>query len=72
MFYIPVVESTKILCDDSSLVNNSSILSSILNKNHISIAYHFDRWHVEAGVIKVACIGTNDNLVDAMTNRLAS
>ena len=66
MLGIPVVDSTKILCDDESVVKNSSILSSTLNKKHISIAYHFVRWHLVSGVIKVAWIDTNANLSDAM------
>ena len=69
MLRIPVVDSTKILCDNESVVKNSSILSSTLNKKRISIAYHFVRWHIEAGVIKVAWISTNENLADTMTKR---
>ena len=72
MLVIPVVDSTKILCDNESVVNNSSILSSALNKKQISIAYHFVRWCVSAGVIKVVCIEINANLAGVVTIRLTA
>ena len=72
MLGIPVVDSTKILCDNASVVKNSSILSSTLNKKYISIAYHIMRWHLTAGVIKFVWIDTNATSENAMTNRLTS
>ena len=70
MFGVPVDDPTTVLCDNLSVVRNSSILSSMLNKKHSSIAYHSTRWHVAAGVIRVGWIHTDDNLADAMTKRL--
>ena len=72
MLGIPVIDPIKILCGNESLINNYSILSSILNKNHISIAYHVVRCHIAAGLVKFAWIDTSSNLVDAMTNILTS
>ena len=72
MLGIPVVDPIKILCGNESLINNYSILSSILNKNHIFIAYHVVRCHIAAGLVKFAWIDTSSNLVDAMTNILTS
>ena len=72
MLGIPVVEYTKIIYDNESVVKNSSILSSSLNKEHVFIAYHFVRWHIAAGVIKIAWIETNANLADAMTKILTA
>ena len=72
MFGIPVVDSTKTLCDNAYVDKNSSILSSTLNKKHISIANHFLRWHVEEGAIKVAWIDTNTHLSDAMKKLLTA
>ena len=60
MFGIPAVDSTKILFDNASVVKNYFILSFTLNKKHISIVHHFVRWHVAAGVIKVAWIDNNE------------
>ena len=72
MFGVPVIDSTKILCDNESVVKNSTILSSTLNKKHSSIAYHSVRWHVAAGVVKIAWISTDYNLADPLTKRLCA
>ena len=72
MFGVPVLEPTKVLCDNESVVKNSSILASTLNKKHSSIAYHSVRWNVAAHVIQVAWINTHLNLADAMTKRLTA
>ena len=70
MFGVTVDDPTTVLCDNLSIVRNSSILLSTLNKKHCSIAYHSTRWHVAAGVVRVVWINTDDNLADAMTKRL--
>ena len=74
MFGIPLSKeqpSTCVLCDNESLVKNSSNVESSLNKKHSSIAYHFTRWNVAAGAIKVAWITTKNNIADAFTKRLS-
>ena len=70
MFGVPIIESTKVFCDNQSVVNNSTKLSSTLNKKHSSIAYHAVRWAVAAGIIKVAWTDTAWNLADVFTKRL--
>ena len=71
MFGVPINTSAKELCDNASVVKNSSILSSTLNKKYSSIAYHSVRWHLfAAGIIKVAWIDTNYNIADVFTKRL--
>ena len=75
MFGIPIrndSEPTHILCDNNSVVTNTSNVESSLNKKHSSIAYHFARWNVAAGVCKIAWIPTGENLADAMTKRLSA
>ena len=72
MFGVPIDSPTNVLCDNLSVVQNSSVLNTTLNKKHSSIAYHSTRWHVAAGVIRVAWINTDDNLADAMTKRLTA
>ena len=74
MFGVPLDDDhpeTYILCDNEGVVKNASFVSSTLNKKHSDIAYHFVRWNVAAGVIKVAWIRTEDNIADAMTKRLS-
>ena len=75
MFGIPIYkdkdgDATSILCDNEGVVTNTSNVESSLNKKHSSIAYHFSRWNVAAGVCKIAWVSTNENLADAMTKRL--
>ena len=74
MFGILISEdqpSTFILCDNESVVKNKSNFESSLNKKHLGIAYHFSRWNVASGVCSIAWIPTGENIVDAMTKRLA-
>ena len=70
MFVVPVLVSTKILCDNESAVTNSSILAPTQNKKHISIAYHYVIYNVASNQVIVSWIGTNYNLADAFTKRL--
>ena len=74
MFGIPIHddgEPTHILCDNNSVVTNTSNVESSLNKKHSSIAYHFSRWNVAAGVCQIAWVPTGENIADAMTKRLS-
>ena len=45
---------TNVLCDNESVVKNFTKFGSVLNKKHNSIAYHYTRWNVAAGVVQVA------------------
>jgi len=74
MFGVPMDEehATNIFCDSESVVNNSSKLESVLNKKHNSIAYHYTRWNVAAGVISIAWISGRENLADPFTKRLSA
>ena len=74
MFGIPISKdqpATVILCDNESVVNNTSNVESSWNKKHSAIAYHFSRWNVADGVCTIAWIPTGDNIANAMTKRLA-
>lgn len=70
MFGVPVDDSTKVLCDNESVVRNSSRLDSSLHKKHCALAYHVVRWVVAAGIAVIGWIPTGLNLSDAMTKRL--
>ena len=63
--------ATLILGDNNGVVINTSNVESSLNKKHSSIAYHFARWNVAAGVCKIAWVLTGENIADAMTKRLS-
>ena len=61
---------TVVFCDNESVVKNSSLVESVLNKKHNSIAYHYVRWNVAAEVIETSWIESKRNLVDPFTKRL--
>ena len=70
MFGIPIDGPADVLCDNLSVVKNSSKIESTLNKKHSQIAYHAVRWSVAANVLRVGWIDGKKNLADAMTKRL--
>lgn len=65
-----IVEPAHIFCDNASVVKNSTLIESTLHKKHSSLAYHFVRWHVAAGVISVSWIDSQHNLADTYTKLL--
>lgn len=79
MFGIPLggdntndtVDPAHIFCDNETVVKNSSLIESTLNKKHCSIAYHYVRWNVAAGVASIAWIASQLNLADAFTKILS-
>lgn len=71
VFGIPLdSDPAHIFCDNESVVKNSTRIESTLHKKHNSIAYHYVRWNVAAGVASVSWIDGAFNLADAMTKRL--
>ena len=72
MFGVPLDEPTNILCDNESVVKNSSKIESTLDKKHNALAYHAVRWAVAAGSVRIGKVDGNYNLADAMTKRLTS
>ena len=70
MFGIPIDGTADILCDNQSVVNNSSRFESTLNKKHASMAYYAVRWSVAVGIIRVGKVHKDDNLADAFTKRV--
>ena len=71
MFGVPIIDETKVYCDNLSAVKNSSLVESTLNKKHSAVAYHAVRWAVAAGVIMVGWIETGRNIADPFTKRLS-
>ena len=71
MFGIPMVEGpTEVICDNESVVRNSTLVESTLNKKHNSIAYHYVRWNVAASVVQLSWINGENNLADLFTKQL--
>jgi len=66
-FGVPVQGSSDILCDDQSMVTNSSVPTSVLNKRHNAICYHRVREAQGAGMIRVGWIEGEKNAADLLT-----
>ena len=64
-------EPARIFCDNETVVKNSSLVESTLNKKHSSIAYHYVRWNVAAGIALLAWIASGENIADTYTKALA-
>lgn len=70
MFGVPEDYSAKVLCDNESVVRNSSRLDSSLNRKHCALAYHAVRRAVAADIAVIGWVPTGLNLADALTKRL--
>ena len=66
-FGIPINGPATVLCDNKSVVTNSSIPASVLNKRHNAICYHRVREAHAAQIIRVAWIPGEMNLSDLLT-----
>ena len=71
MFGVPIDGPTDVLCDNQSVVTNSTLIDSSLNKKHCSIAYHACRWAVAAEMMRLGKIHTDYNISDPLTKRLS-
>jgi len=71
-FGVPVQGSSDILCDNQSVVTNSSVPTSVLNKRHNAICYHRVREAQAAGVIRVGWIEGEKNVADLFTKTTLS
>ena len=52
MLGVPIDGPADILCDNQSVVNNTSKIESALNKKHSSVTYHAVRWAVAAEILR--------------------
>ena len=66
-FGIPVEGTAELFFDNMSVVKNSSIPTSVLNKRHNAICYHRVRKVQAAGILRFGWIPGDFNLVDLFT-----
>jgi len=71
-FGIPVEGPADVLCDNRSVVTNSSVPTSVLNKRHNSICYHCVREAQAADIIRVGWIEGEKNVSDLFTKTTLS
>jgi hypothetical protein len=67
MMGIPLEGAANMRVDNMSVVNNTTMPSSVLKKKSNSIAYHYVRENVAAGVIKISYEPSATNLADMLT-----
>jgi len=70
MFGVPIDGPTNVLCDNKTVVDNSTVPSSTLKKKHNAICYHRVREAVAAQTIRIAHVPTGQNLADMFTKPL--
>ena len=67
MMGIPLEGYAHVKVDNMSVVKNSSVPESQLKKKSNSIAYHFVRQQIAAGVARILYEPTDTNLADLLT-----
>jgi len=71
-FGVPIDGPCDTFCDNRSVVMNSSVPTSVLNKKHNSICYHRVREAQAAGIIRVGWIEGKFNVADLFTKTTLS
>jgi hypothetical protein len=67
MMGIPIDGPAHVRCDNQSVVTNTSVPESTLQKKHNAVAYHYVREKVAAGIIEVHKEDGKTNLADMLT-----
>ena len=70
MFGVPLDGPVRILCDNQSVIKNSTFPESVLKKKHCSVAYHLVREYIAAGKALVYYESSKTNLADLFTKLL--
>jgi len=72
MMGVPIKGPANVLVDKDSVVKNSMVPSSMLQKKHNSICYHYVREAVAAKCIHIAFVPSNENLADMLTKPMGA
>ena len=67
MFGVRVERPTNVYCDNKTVVTNSSLPESTLNKKHNAICYHRVREASAAGWVRIAWVQSDYNIADLFT-----
>jgi hypothetical protein len=72
MMGVPIDGSSYVLCNNQSVIANSSRPESLLKKKSNAIAYHLVREACAIKEILICYVKTDDNVADIMTKMLPS
>ena len=72
MMGVPIKGAANVLVDNASVVTNSTVPSSTLQKKHNSICYHYVREAVAAKCLRIAYVPSDQNLADVLTKPLGA
>jgi hypothetical protein len=72
MMGVPLEGPANVFVNNDSVVKNSTIPSSTLQKKHNSICYHFVRETVASHIIRIAFTPSGENLADMLTKTLGA
>ncbi len=72
MMGVPIEGAANVLVDNASVVTNSTVPSSTLQKKHNSICYHYVREAVAAKCLQIAYVPSDQNLADVLTKPLGA
>ena len=67
MMGVPFDGPSQVICDNMSVVNNTTRPESTLNKKSLSIAYHYVRESVAMDILEVYYCKSGNNLADILT-----
>ena len=70
MMGVPIEGPSNVFCDNKSVVTNTTIPQSMLQKKHNMVAYHKVRESVAMGAVRIAHEKGKSNLSDALTKFL--
>ena len=70
MMGVPISGPTNVLCDNQSVVDNTTLPESQLKKKHLSICYHYVRECCAKLSARIAFEHTESNLADIATKVL--
>jgi len=71
MMGVPVEVPAMVMGDNQSVITNSSVPASMLQKKSNSIAYHYTRERAAMGVVAMVYVHTSENLADMLTKTQA-
>lgn len=72
MMGVPIEGSANVLVDNNSVVQNSTIPTSTLQKKHNAICYHYVREAVASKCIRIAYVPSQENLADLLTKPMGA